>query len=52
MNNLLETYIDELEKVETTGQFESFIHRLNEMMQQERFELEIIQNVRAKAKYY
>lgn len=52
MNNLLETYIDELEKVETAGQFEGFIHRLNEMMEQERFEPEIIQNVRTKAKYF
>lgn len=52
MNNLLETYIHELEKVETAGQFEGFIHRLNEMMEQERFEPEIIQNVRTKAKYF
>ena len=52
MNNLLETYVNELENVETVGQFESFIGRLNEMMQQEEFEFEIIQNVRAKAKYY
>lgn len=52
MNNLLETYVNELENVETVGQFESFICRLNEMMQQEEFEFEIIQNVRAKAKYY
>lgn len=52
MNNLLENYINELEKVETSGQFESFIQRLIQMMQREQFELEITQNVRAKAKYF
>lgn len=26
MNNLLEAYINELEKVETAGRFEDFIH--------------------------
>lgn len=51
MNNL-ETYINELDKVETAGQFEIFILKLNAMMQQEQFETEIIQTVRAKAKYF
>lgn len=49
MNNLLETYICELEKVDTVGQFESFINKLDEMMRQEQFKPEIIRNIRAKA---
>lgn len=52
MNNLLETYICELEKVDTVGQFESFINKLDEMMRQEQFKPEIIRNIRAKAKFF
>lgn len=51
MNSLLETYIKELEKVETVEQFKGIVSRLSEMMQQEKFESEIIHNVRTKASY-
>lgn len=52
MSNLFETYIKELGRVDSVEQFEDFICRLNEMMQQEKVEAEIVQNVKVKAKYF
>ncbi|WP_394927128.1 hypothetical protein [uncultured Robinsoniella sp.] len=52
MNNLLKTYIEELESVRNVEQFENFKIKLDEMMLQEKFEDEIIQSARTKGKYF
>lgn len=51
MNSLLESYMNELKLVETVQEYEVFIHKLIRMLLQEKFDSEIIQNIRNKGKY-
>ncbi len=51
MNDLLQDYIEELKKIDTIEKYETFIPKLNEMLQQEAYSAEIIQEVRCREAY-
>lgn len=51
MNSLLRCYVDELKPMESVEEYEAYIHRLLQMLLQEKFDSEIIQNVRNKGRF-
>lgn len=51
MNSLLKSYMDELKSIETVEEYEAFIHRLIQNLQQEKFDGVMIQSVRNKGRY-
>ena len=51
MDNILKEYIEKLKSVDTVDEYEVFISNLNQMMKQESYKNDIIQNIRSKQKY-
>ena len=51
MDNILKEYIEKLKSVDTVEEYEVFISNLNQMMKQESYKNDIIQNIRSKQKY-
>lgn len=51
MDNILKEYTEKLKSVDTVEEYEVFISNLNQMMKQESYKNDIIQNIRSKQKY-
>ena len=51
MDNILKEYIEKLKSVDTVEEYEVFISNLKQMMKQESYKNDIIQNIRSKQKY-
>ena len=51
MDNILKEHIEKLKLVDTVEEYEVFISNLNQMMKQESYKNDIIQNIRSKQKY-
>ena len=51
MDNILKEHIEKLKSVDTVEEYEVFISNLNQMMKQESYKNDIIQNIRSKQKY-
>lgn len=51
MDNILKEYVKKLEAVDTVEKYEIFISNLNQMMKQESYKKDIVQNIRNKQKY-
>ena len=47
MDNILKEYIEKLKSVDTVEEYEVFISNLNQMMKQESYKNDIIQNIRS-----
>ena len=48
---MLKWYIEKLKLVDTVEEYEAFILNLNQMMKQESYKNDIVQNIRNKQKY-
>lgn len=51
MDNMLKEYIEKLKLVDTVEEYEEFISKLHQMMKQETYKNDIVQNIRNKQKY-
>ena len=51
MDNMLKEYIEKLKLVDTVEEYEAFILKLHQMMKQESYKNDIVQNIRNKQKY-
>lgn len=51
MDNLLRDYIEKLEKIDTVEEYDEFIIKLHQMLKQEAYRGDVIQNIRNKQKY-
>ena len=51
MDNMLKEYIEKLKSVDTVEEYEAFISKLHQMMKQESYKNDIVQNIRNKQKY-
>ena len=51
MSNLLKNYAEELKLIERVEEYDAFCHRFIQNLLQEKFDSEIIQNVRSKGTY-
>ena len=51
MDNMLKEYIEKLKLVDTVEEYEEFISKLHQMMKQESYKNDIVQNIRNKQKY-
>ena len=51
MDNMLKEYIEKLKSVDTVEEYEAFISKLHQMMKQETYKNDIVQNIRNKQKY-
>ena len=51
MDNMLKKYIEKFKSVDTVEEYEAFISKLYQMMKQESYKNDIIQNIRNKQKY-
>lgn len=50
MDNMLKEYIEKLKLVDTVEEYEEFISKLHQMMKQETYKNDIVQNIRNKQK--